>query len=237
MTCRTSRPLFRSPFALCKVVFALMAVALTAACAADGSPIPALPQDRHAITVRQTRSLIEIPIPPHKFALSYEEIDALTALAAEYRDAGHGPIIIALPVGGGNDEAAVINGAEVRDVLYAQGLPYRMIQGTAYAAQGRADAPLVVMVDRYVAEASECHQAWDNFADTWRGRNTRNFGCATQANLAALITDPGDLLGLRPQDPADARRRAGVIDGYRSGEPTVTTRSADESVAVSTALQ
>lgn len=235
MTCRSLRPVSRSPFG--KVVFALVAVGLTAACTSGGSAIPALPQDRYPITVRQTRSLIEIPVPPHKFALSYEEIDALTVLAAEYRDAGHGPIIIALPVGGGNDEAAVINGAEVRDVLYAQGLPYRMIQGTAYAAQGRVDAPLVIMVDRYVAEAPACHEAWDNFADTWRGRNTRNFGCATQANLAAVVTDPGDLLGLRPQDPADAQRRVDVIDGYRSGEPTVTTRSADESVAISDAVQ
>jgi len=237
MTCRPLCPLSRPPLTLRKAVLALVFAGLAAACAADGSSIPALPQDLHPITVRETKSLIEIPVPAHKFALSYEEIDALTALAAEHRAAGHGPIIIALPIGGGNDEAAVIVGAEARDVLYAQGLAYRMIQGTAYAAQGQADAPLVVMIDRYVAEGPECHQAWDDYTTTWNGRHTLNFGCATQANLAAMITDPGDLLGVRSADPGDTARRAEVLSRYRRGESTITQHTADETTSVSTVVQ
>ncbi|MCG8441893.1 MAG: CpaD family pilus assembly protein, partial [Caulobacterales bacterium] len=63
--------------------------------------------------------------------------------------------------------------------------------------------------------------------------NTYNFGCANQANLAAAIVDPYDLLSPRPADPADVARRMTTIERYREGETTATERESDESVTVS----
>lgn len=217
---------------------ALALAAAAAGCAYPGDPWDApQPQDRFPITVRETRSVVEIPVEPARFALSYPEIAAIRGVGAEHLAAGAGPIVIALPIGGGNDEAAVAVGALARDVLAAQGIGYAEIQGTAYDAQGRADAPLVVMVDRYVAEGPTCHRRWADFSDTLSGDSTLNFGCAMQANLAAVVTDPADLIGPRTMTAPDAARRSVVLGLYREGQTTVTQRDDSETAAVSDAVE
>ena len=45
-------------------------------------------------------------------------------------------------------------------------------------------------------------------------------GCAINANLAAQIADPRDIVGHRPTSPADSGRAAVVFDNYRKGEVT-----------------
>lgn len=218
----------------------VLALALSAAACINPRPDPwdaPLPADAYPITVRQTRAMAEIPVHAERFELSYGDIAALEGLGKQYLDAGQGPIVIALPLGGGNEEAAVAVDAKARAVLYDMGIAYRMIQGTAYDAAGITDAPLVVMVDRYVAEAPECHQRWLNTGYTFHGDNTLNFGCAMQANLAAVVTDPADLLGPRTEDPADAARRSVLLGRYRAGETTVTARDAAETAVVSDAVE
>lgn len=218
----------------------VLALALSAAACANPRQSPwdaPLPQDAHPITVRETRSVVEIPVQATRFELSYGEIAALQNIGKEYLDAGQGPVVIALPIGGGNDEAAVAVDARARAVLADMGIAHRQIQGTAYDAAGRADAPLVVMVERYVAEGPDCHKRWEDFARTWTGENTLNFGCAVHANLAAVVTNPADLLGPRTETPADAGRRTTVLGRYRAGETTVTTRDASEGTRVSDAVE
>jgi pilus assembly protein CpaD len=72
---------------------------------------------------------------------------------------------------------------------------------------------------------------------TWRVRcrigQNWTFGCALQANLAAMVADPADLAAPRRADPAEAARRTVVLDKYCRGEQTHATRSDDERVTVS----
>jgi pilus assembly protein CpaD len=213
--------------------------AAAAACAYPGPDpwVAPLPQDAHAITVRQDRAMAEIPVQATRRQLSYVDIAAVESMGREYLARGHGPIVLALPVGGGNDEAAVAVGAQAREVLYDMGVAYRMIQGTSYDAGGQADAPIVVMVDRYVADAPACHDQWKDFARTYSGEATANFGCSVQANLAAVVTDPADLVGPRPETPPDAGRRSTAVGMYRSGQSTVTSREPTESANVSDAVE
>ena len=49
-----------------------------------------------------------------------------------------------------------------------------------------------------------------------------NFGCATQANLAAVVANPADLLTPRASAPADQQRRAVVYENYRNGKITAS---------------
>lgn len=225
-----------------RVVVSLGALALGLLAGACANPNPQpwnapLAADLFPITVRQSRSAVEIPVQATRYKLSYVEIDAIRNIGAEYLAAGHGPIVIAAPDGAGNEDAAVVVGAEARDILAAMGIDYAAIQGTAYDATGRTDAPLVVMVDRYVAEATPCFERWADFSRTYSGGNTLNFGCANQANLAAVVTDPADLLGPRDETPSDAGRRSVVLGRYRAGETTITSRGDDEGVSISDAVQ
>ena len=61
-------------------------------------------------------------------------------------------------------------------------------------------------------------------------------GCSTVSNMAAQISDPRDILGQRPQDPADAGRRSTVIDKYRKGEVTSGAKDEQASGAISKAI-
>ena len=45
-------------------------------------------------------------------------------------------------------------------------------------------------------------------------RNSTNFGCAQQQNLAAMVANPADLVRPQPMTPADGGRRADVIKKY-----------------------
>lgn len=195
-----------------------------------------LPQEAHRITVRESREHVEIAVRRGQNGLSFANQDALRALSRDYDARGHGPIEIALPIGGRNEADAVALAAEARRVLNEGGLAYRHILGARYDARGLDAAPLVVSYTRYVAEGPSCGQIWDDFNVTFSGGNTRNFGCAHQANLAAMIADPRDLVAPRDADPPDVGRRLGALDAYRTGETTVTERADDEGATVSNAV-
>ncbi len=221
------------------VITGALALGLLAGACTNPNPEPwnaQLPPDLHPITVREMRSAVEVPVQAARSTLSFTEIASIRGIGAEYLAAGHGPISIALPNGGGNDGAASAVGAEAREVLASIGIPHRAIQTTSYNAAGRTDAPIVVMVDRYVADAPKCHESWSDFARTGNGGNTTNFGCASQANLAAVVTDPADLLGPRDMTAPDAGRRSAVLGLYRAGETTITERGDGEGAQVSNAV-
>lgn len=60
-----------------------------------------------------------------------------------------------------------------------------------------------------------------------------SFGCAMQANLAAEVEDPSDLLEPRADAPRDSNRRGTVMQAYRAGQTTHAIRDADERSTVS----
>jgi pilus assembly protein CpaD len=96
-----------------------------------------------------------------------------------------------------------------------------------------ATVSLTFMTDMAVAES--CDDNWtENMGEEPRNLALRDFACAHQQNLAALIEDPRDLLQPRQQDPSDAMRRGTVLDKYRKGEPTAAqTESSQEGGEVS----
>jgi hypothetical protein len=58
-------------------------------------------------------------------------------------------------------------------------------------------------------------------------------GCSVRSNIAAMIADPADLLGTVRWTSADPLRRAVILEKFRKGESTASTRSSDESGTVS----
>ncbi len=220
---------------------ALALVAGTAACTgatiSSVRPEAKLPSDKFKITVRETREKLEIPTSAEKFMLTLDERAAVENFGAEHVARGHGFVTIALPGDEENTtEAAVVAAAEARDILYAQGIPYEDVRGTRYRSDNRPDEPIVLFFTAYEAEGPDCHREWRDFGITWSGDNTHNFGCASQANLAAMVADPRDLLGPRPDDAPDPLRRAQVLDKYRRGETTITDRAKAETAVVSSAI-
>ena len=87
-----------------------------------------------------------------------------------------------------------------------------------YAPDPRA--PVLAGFTTVQAHVPRCGAAGDNLARVGPGQTPSNFGCAVNANLAAQIADPRDIISPRPMTPADAGRRAVVFDNYRTGQPT-----------------
>ncbi|HCK83670.1 MAG TPA: hypothetical protein DHW63_03875 [Hyphomonadaceae bacterium] len=147
-------------------------------------------------------------------------------------------MILNTPDGAGNEAAAIALSREVRMTLAASGVADDALASSTYNAAGRAEAPILVGFARFEAQAPECAPLWSqDLAHQSNNQPWESFGCATQANLAAMIEDPHDLLAAREQDPRDSNRRATVMQAYRQGRPTGATRSESESASVSDAVQ
>jgi pilus assembly protein CpaD len=193
--------------------------------------------DYHQITVTQTAARMEVAVAAGDVALSADSRAQLRAFASGYLRYGHGALVLNTPSGAANSDAASIVANEARMALVESGVSYAAVAGSSYEASGEADAPIVVTFARYEAQAPECAPLWEqDLAHQSNNQPWASFGCATQANLAAMVEDPADLLHPRAEDPRDPGRRDTVMDAYREGDQTHADRSGDERVTISNAV-
>ena len=219
---------------------ALLVLGLTGCASAPDRPAEVAgldPETAYPIEIQETRERLELPADAGA-DLGPGDIADLMAFALEYRQVGRGEIVMEVPVGGASDGAAALRAQAARAVLAESGVPDAAIAGGGYDASGQADAPLVFSFTRYRAEGPRCPTAWQvDYAKQSTVAPYTGFGCAMQANLAAMVVDPGDLIGPRSEDPADMGRRAKVLENYRAGIPTATAKADDQSGAISQAVK
>lgn len=221
----------------------LLALGLSALGACASVPTPELPPtsssaDRHRIEVEQTSERLEVAVAPSDISLSPKSRADLGDFASGYLRYGHGALILSAPAGSTNTDAASRLAGEIRMSLVAAGVSYAALASSSYDASGETEAPVVVSFARFEAVAPECAPLWEqDLAHQSNNQAWESFGCASQANLAALVEDPRDLLRARTEDPRDSGRRATVFEAYREGEPTHAERSNDEHVSISNAVQ
>lgn len=168
----------------------------------------------------------EIRLAVRAQGLSPNQAGALTTFADTWRSADGGEVIVQVPVGGPDPGAVSRSGESTRSFLVEQGVPASAVRLLGYDAKGDVAAPLVVGFLRYAVNIPACGQSWTNIAHSMTNQPQPNFGCAVTANIAAQIANPADLATPRTLDPADAQRRAVVLDKYRKGE--LTSSEADE---------
>lgn len=216
------------------LLLGLGAAALSACSTPDDMALRAMPvQERHPISVEPR--IVELRLVSGPQGLSDGERARLGGFLKDYATTSDGAIMIATPDGSPNKTASVKSAADARALIELAGIPGNRVRMGAYpAAAGDGGAPVVVSYVAYVAAGPKCGDFASDLANTSQNQVSPNFGCATQANYAAMIADPRDLLMPRPETPGDARRRMIVLEKYRNGEPTATTRTQDESGAVST---
>src|SRR6185369_5871584 len=117
---------------------------------------------------------------------------------------------------------------QIEDVLKASGVPPKSIDYRVYhAASDETNAPIRVAYSAISAATAPCLPYPDQLAVTRENRNYFNYGCSTQQNLAAMVDNPLDLLYPRGLTPADASRRADVLQKYRTAASTATDHSAE----------
>ncbi len=189
---------------------------------------------RNPIIVSQQPATLSIRVPSGSQGLSASQTAQVSEFLAHYRrlDSGNSKLVIAVPSGSPNESAAMRAAANLREMVREFGFSESTVAMQPYGGGRDPSAPIRIAYLRYVAEAPECGNWPTNLAYEPRALAYPNFGCAQQANLAAMIANPADLLGPRTTAPADADRRAVVMDKYRQGKVTGADKGSDDSAKV-----
>ncbi len=208
--------------------FCLAAVLMAGSCAAPGDesgPVVDDPIAAHPISVEPSYQSLKLSYSGG--AMNSADGERLDAFVADYRQHGNGKISISAPSGVSMQQAVI----SLADRINQMGVSRDRILIATHDAPGTDDR-LEVDYISYRAHADACDDWSEDLSHTWDNQPARLLGCATQHNLAAMVSDPRDLLGPRPMDEADGRRRQTVIGNYDQGKPTAATKSSDQSATI-----
>ncbi len=198
------------------LLLSLSAAALLAGCASTagtGDMAPINPLSRYALRVEP--GLDRIALAVHEEGLSPTQMSALNDLAGRYAATGMGRVRVQAP--SGDDPVASRQTWAVRSALEAAGVPGQNIEVLGYDAPDPR-APVLAGFETVRAVIPNCAAEPRNMGGRFSNQPSVGLGCAINANIAAQIADPRDILGARVMTPTDPGRAAIVFDKYRKGE-------------------
>ncbi|MFN3910569.1 CpaD family pilus assembly protein [Hyphomonas sp.] len=227
----------RTFLALSASLLSLGACASHAPTAAPAEYLEGTVLSRNELNVTQRTEFLEIAIDPTASELSNADRVRIGNFIGVYTQKGHGPLVLSLPAASANPQLAVTATAEARAIAWEKGVRYDEISGEAYGAGSAVSQPLILAFQVYDAVPPECaSKASVDFSDIDSNNNLPTLGCSVRTNLAAMIADPADLLGARALDAGDATRREVILEKFRAGKSTAAERTAQESGAISQAV-
>lgn len=213
------------------------------ACAAKGDLTASLAPDdireRHPIVLRDAPRSLDVFVGRAGGGLDPRQADDVARFGADYRRGGRGGLVAEVPSGTGRDIAA-------RDTL--DGIRRALAQGGV--APGALSVRTYRAVDPYLASPIRLTYAslqaglphacgqWPEDAGVSSYRTDAangslwNLGCATQANLAAQVADPLDLVRARGEGRLDTQKRMEAIKKLREGkDPSTLYRQEQTSIS------
>lgn len=191
------------------------------------------PTARHPILVGSAPVTLEIPVPGKSYGLTQRQKYEIRAFVRRYREKNEGPLTVAAPSGGSNEVAVMHVLGDIRREFTRAGVNRNEVQFDAYTGVGAAAAPIKIEFSSYTANGPECGDWSDNLARDSKNGPYRNLGCASQRNLAAMVSNPRDFIEPRTSTPRDSQRRDVIVDKYIRGDSTVAEKSGDEKAKVS----
>jgi pilus assembly protein CpaD len=219
-----------------------LAVAL-GGCAARVNPVEttgSVPDDyriNHPIAVEEQVETMDVPVGLYTGHLNDSVKGNLNGFAQKFQASGSSVIAVVAPSGSPNQQVAATVAVEIEDVLRQSGVPSTAIDYRVYhAGSDERNAPVRVAFSRIGAHTAPCGPWPDQATVTNQNRHYFNFGCASQQNLAAVVQNPLDLLYPRGMTPADAERRAVVLDKYRKGQAFSADTSREPGGVVATGV-
>lgn len=186
-------------------------------------------RDRHPIQINEGTRTAQMFIGSGRTGLTPEQRALAGGFASQWRRYASGAMTIELPAGVSNEVSSSRTLRELRSLLSASGVPPRAIQIVVYQPSSPSNiAPIRLSFPAVSAQvANRCHAGQDDLGVTpsfegWQNYPMRNFGCATQHNLAASVANPEDLVQPRAEQPSYAARRRAVMEKYRAGQDPST---------------
>lgn len=191
------------------------------------------PLARHPIVVSDQAEQLDVEAPSGAVSLAPRQRSDVYHFIGDFKSAGNGRLLVSAPSGSKNEIAAMNLLGEIRAIVRRSGVSPHAVAYHPYQATGRRNAPIQITYRRYHAEGPECGDWSTNLAEDPQNLPYPNLGCATQANLAAVIANPRDLLEPRALTPRSSSRRDVVWSKYVNGEPTGAEKADDEKATVS----
>lgn len=176
---------------------------------------------RHPIMLSEEPENLDLPVGMNGPAMSREIAGAISTFAGGYHQNGTGSMTIQVPTASANEIAAASTGRAAHYALVQAGVPAGQIKVQPYFFGDHArTASVRLSYLRVKAVAPQCGLWPDTVSNTDYNPQYHNFGCASQQNLAAMVSNPADLILPRPLTPANGARRAAVISGYEENGNT-----------------
>jgi pilus assembly protein CpaD len=188
------------------------------------------PTVNHPIVVEQATKAIQVSFAPADAGLMPDDAARFNEFVSAYVASGAtGTINVMVPSGPSSDAAIRYFGERLAQAGVSRD---KIMVGTRDAGNG--DYRVEIRYVGYVAHTDQCGNWTSDASDTFDNSAMPNFGCSVQQNIAAQVEDPRDIATPRALGPTDAQRRSTVIGNYQKGAVTSATKTADQSVAIST---
>jgi pilus assembly protein CpaD len=203
------------------------------ACAAKGDLSASLAPDdireRHPIVLRDAPRSLDVFVGRAGGGLDPRQADDVTRFGADYRRTGKGGLVAEVPTGTGRDLAAHDTLDGVRRALARGGVaPGALSVRTYRAVDPNLASPIRLTYASLQAGLPHACGQWpedagvSNYRTDSANGSLWNLGCATQANLAAQIADPLDLVRGRSEGRLDTQKRMEAIKKLREGKDPST---------------
>lgn len=211
---------------------ALGVALLLGACAkgdisASGVPIDI--RERHPIVLRDAPRSLDVFVGRAGGSLDPRQAEDVARFGADYRRSGKGGLVAEVPTGAGRDLATHDTLEGIRSSLARAGVSPGQLSVRTYqiADPGLASPIRLTYASLQAGLPHSCGQ-WptDLGASSYKTDAMNepywNFGCSTQANLAAQIADPLDLVRARGEGRLDTQKRMEAVKKLREGKDPST---------------
>ncbi|RLQ87025.1 CpaD family pilus assembly protein [Notoacmeibacter ruber] len=169
----------------------------------------------HPITLGPKTTKLEMPILAGASSLTYDQRKVVEGFAEGWDPRSGGGYQILIPKGMPNSSAAEAVAGDMVQALTDIGVPSTMMAAYDYTPAMPGQSKLILLRTGLGAIPPVCGDYSENMIDNSENRHYRDFGCSTQANIAAMLDNPTDLLGPRRMSPPDIQARSNAIETYR----------------------
>jgi pilus assembly protein CpaD len=186
-------------------------------------------RQRHPISVSEGNHDLKVFIGNNRAGLTPVQRAEVLAFAGTWRREATSGVVVEVPTGASNSAAARDSVREIRSLLAAAGVPNNGLTVRPYQPSGPDEfAPIKLNYAKVVAQVGPCglwpHDVGPSFDRTYNENKPYwNLGCAAQRNIAAMVTNPADLVQPRAVGAVYQARRTTVLEKYRAGDATVAS--------------
>jgi pilus assembly protein CpaD len=173
----------------------------------------------HPITVEPSYRGLKVQFTGGDEGMNAEDTVKFDAFVADYRTHGNGSLGISVANGPAAHAAITYFAERAASTGISRD---KILVSTHDVANG--DTRVDVSYISYKASADSCGDWSEDLSFTLENQTSKNFGCAVQHNIAAMVADPRDLLGPREASSPDTARRQTVIDLYEQGKPSAAIK-------------